>query len=200
MIDLKLSFPKLDEIFKAHEKQIMGVLAASMQTNRAMMFDKDGADNGKKKWADPVFRRGRPLQASGDLRRSMAPMNDGKTPAHTPNGILKLHGNMVQIGSNLVYARLMNDGTAHMAGGVLKPINAKALKIPLPAGVNATGDAKNAANGAKDIQDEFGNKERVLFRRSVKIPARTMDEVTKEDEKEWSETLANYISEVLSNG
>lgn len=200
MISLKLSMPKLDEIMIAHEKQIMGLLAATMQTNRAMMFDKDGADNGKKKWKDPIFRKGRPLQDSGDLRKSMAPMNDGLRPAYSSNGIVKISGNAVRIGTNLTYARLMNDGTALLPGGVLKPVNAKALKIPLPSGVKATDDAKDARKGAKSITDDFGNKEKVLFRRSVKIPPRNMDEVTKQDEKEWADTMANYIAEVLNAG
>lgn len=200
MISLKLTYPKLDEIMRQHEKQIVEVLAAAMQTNRAMMFDKDGADNGKKKWKDPVFRQGRPLQASGDLRRSMAPMNDGRKPGYTPNGVLKLQGNAVTIGSTLIYAKLMNDGTVNLPGGVLKPVNAMALKIPLPAGKSATDAGKKASKGAHNITDQFGNKERVLFRKSVRIPARRMNEITMADEKEWADTLANYIAEILNNG
>lgn len=214
MISLKMTFPKLDEIFKNHEKQIMEVLAATMQTNRAMMFDKDGADNGKKKWKNPKFRKGRPLQASGDLRKSMAPMNNGKKPAYTPNGILKLSGNSVRIGTNLIYARLMNDGTVHMAGGVLVPVNAKALKIPVPPDMVKkmlkTQQSKEnmKANSRKLSKAELKKKagihkdgdEHFMFRKSVKIPARPMDQITKADEKEWAETLANFIAEVLNNG
>lgn len=200
MISLKLTFPKLDEIFKLHEKDVMGVLAASMQTNRAMMFDKDGADNGKKKWKKPIFRNGRPLQNTGALRKSMAPTNNGKTPAHAANAILRLSGPTVMIGTNLIYAKLMNDGTVNMPGGVLKAVNAQALKIPLPSGQSATPAAKKARKGAVNIKDEYGNKEKVMFRRSVKIPARKMDILTKADENEFSMTMANYIAEVLSRG
>jgi phage gpG-like protein len=196
MISLKIKFPDLAGKFASHQKEILGVLAATMQTNRAMMFDKDGADNGKKKWDKPVFRRGRPLQDSGALRKSFAPVNDGKKPAHSPNGILQMAGNSVKIGTTLAYATLMNDGTVDMPGGVLKAVNAKALKIPLPSGENATPGAKKLGKSAHT--DDQGNK--FMFRHSVKIPARKMDEITKADEKEWADTLANYIAEVLNAG
>lgn len=172
-ISLDLLYPKLDEVFKKHQREIMLVLAASMQTNRAMMFDKDGADNGKEKWAPLVLRSGRPLQKSGVLRKSMGPKNDGIRPGHEAGSVLKIEGKAVTIGTDLGYARMMNDGTTKMPGGVLKPVRAKALKIPLEGG-------------------DF------MFRKSVKIPARPMDTITPEDEREWAETLMNYMSELLS--
>lgn len=175
MIKLELTIPKLDEIMKLHEREIMGVMAAAMQTNRAFMFDKDGADNGKPKWAPLVLRNGRPLQKTGALKNSMGPLGDGKRPVQSPDGILRFTNRDVTIGSKLLYAKMMNDGTVHMPGGVLKPVKAKALKIPLENG-------------------------KFMFRRSVKIPPRPMDQITADDETEFSETLANYISEVLSAG
>lgn len=198
MIKLDLTIPKLDEIFKKHERDIMGVMAATMQTNRSMMFDKDGADNGKKKWADPVFRQGRPLQDSGELRKSWAPTNNGRKPGHSPNGILRIMNNEVQIGTTLYYARLMNDGTAHMSGGVMRPTNAQALMIPMPSGKKATDAA--AGMKTKTVQNSLGEEQNVIFRKSVRIPGRSMDEITEQDATEFSETLANYISEVLSAG
>ncbi len=177
-INLKLKFPKLEMRFKKHQREIMLVLAASMQTNRAMMFNADGADNGKKKWDPLVLRTGRPLQLTGALRKSWAPGNDGKTPGHALGSIVKIGPAEVSIGTNLAYARMMNDGTTKMPGGVLRAKNAQALKIPLPSGM-------------------LENGQKFMFRKSVRIPARPMDTLTKQDEKEFSVTMANYIAEIL---
>jgi phage gpG-like protein len=188
MIYMKCVLPELAKRFKQHHKDIMLVLAATMQTNRAMMFDKDGADNGKKKWAPLKFRKGRPLQDSGTLRKSMAPQNDGIRPGQGSDGIMKIAGNEVTIGTSIAYAGMMNDGTAKMPGGVLRPVNAQALKIPMPTGKRATKSAK----GVIKAEGKF------MFRKSVKIPARPMNEVTEKDKKEWAETLTAFIAEFMS--
>lgn len=172
MIKLDLKLPNLAQKFKEHQRDMMMVLAASMQTNRAMMFDKSGADNGKEKWAPLVLRRGKPLQLTGTLRKSMGPSNDGINPGKGPSSKLNISGTTVTIGTELSYAPMMNDGTTKMPGGVLKPTQAKALKIPLGGG-------------------------KFMFRKSVKIPARPMNEVTEQDRQEWADTLANFIAEVL---
>lgn len=173
MIKIEFTYPRLEKKFKEKQRDIMLVLAASMQTNRAMMFDKDGADNGKRKWDPLVLRQGRPLQKTGVLRKSMAPTNDGLRPGKEKGSILKINGIKVEIGSSLKIAPMMNDGTTKMPGGVLRATKAQALKIPLENG-------------------------KFMFRKSVKIPARRMDEVTSADEQEWSETLANYITQALN--
>jgi len=185
MIDIRMTIPEWDKIIKAHEKDIYLVLAAAMQTNRAMMFDQDGADNGKPKWAKLKWRKGRPLQARGVLRKSFAPQNNGITPGKGEGTIVRVAAPQVQIGTNLFYARLMNDGTTKMPGGVLRPTSAKALKIPIPKGLKG-----------------FTKKERkqgFIFRKSVQIPAREMDQITDQDEQEFADTLTNYLIEILSN-
>lgn len=173
MIKIELQLPDLAKKFKGMQKDIMLVLAATMQTNRSMMFDKDGADNGKAKWAPIVLRSGRPLQDTGALRKSIAPQNDGIRPGHGKDGIVRINDREVVIGTNLMKARLLNDGTAILPGGVLKPVRAQALKIPLEGG-------------------------KFMFRKSVKIPARKMDEISDDDKQEWADTLANYIAENLN--
>ncbi len=198
MIKIDFKFPDLFGKMKKLEKNVMLVLAAAMQTNRAMMFDKDGADNGKKKWRPLLFRNGRPLQKSGVLRKSLAPPNSGKRPGHAEGGIVKMMSDTVTIGTNLHYARLMNDGTVHMSGGVLRPVNAQALMIPLPTGKSATPAAKRAKKSSTQIVNEIGEKEHVMFRKSVKIPARPMDTITKKDEQEFADTVANYLGEEMS--
>lgn len=173
LLKLEFSLPDFALKFKQMQSDIMLVLAATMQTNRSMMFDKDGADNGKPSWAPLVLRAGRPLQDTGTLRKSLAPINDGIRPNHGKDGIVKIQGYKATIGTELLYAGVMNDGTTKMPGGVLKPVHALALKIPLPAGG-------------------------FMFRKSVRIPARAMDIITDQDKKEWGDTLANYISERLN--
>jgi len=185
MIDINLKFPDLHARLKKYEKDIYLVLAAAMQTNRAMMFDKEGADNGKDKWAPLKWRSGRILQKTGTLRKSFAPMNDGVKPGKNNGTIVRINAPSVIIGTNLAYAATMNDGTTKMPGGVITPVSAKALKIPLPEG------GKGVTKREK--------KQGFMFRKSVKIPARPMDTISKEDEQEFAETLMNYISEILSH-
>lgn len=176
MIKLDLRVPNLARAFKQHHREMLNVLAASMQTNRAMMFDKDGADNGKDQWApiNPMFRAGRPLQKTGTLRKSFAPQNDGLRPGRGKDTVLKMNGVTVTVGTSLAYAATMNDGTTKMPGGVIKPTRAQALKIPL-------------ADGG------------FMFRRSVKIPARPMNTITELDKQEWAATLSNFIADVLNS-
>jgi len=177
MINIDLKITDYLAIFEDHKEDIMNLLAATMQTNRAMMFDKDGADNGKEEWAPLKWRSGRPLQHRGTLRKSFAPFNDGIKPGHGQDTIIHIAYPMAVIGTKLAYAQLMNDGTTKMPGGVLRPVKAKALKIPAPNG-----------------------EEGFIFRKSVKIPARPMDTITEEDNEEIAKTVENYITEILNNG
>lgn len=175
MFKIELDLPNFAQKFKEMQSDLMLLLAASMQTNRAMMFDKEGADNGKTKWAslNPHFRSGMILNNTGVLRKSMGPQNDGIRPGRGKDGIVQIEGTRAVIGTRLTYARLMNDGTVNMPGGVMKPTRAKALKIPIASG-------------------------KFMFRKSVKIPARKMDIITEDDKREWADTLANYIAEKLN--
>jgi phage gpG-like protein len=174
-IKIGLRFPDLADRFKKIRSEAMLVFAAAMQTNRAMMFDKDGADNGKPKWAALKWRSGRPLQKTGVLRKSFAPQNDGIRPGRGQDSILKVMGDTVTIGTKLLVARMMNDGTTKMPGGVLRPRVAQALRFPKP-------------HGAQGF----------MFRKSVKIPSRPMDIVTDEDKREWAETLRNFLTDALN--
>lgn len=175
MIKLEFKIPNLAKRFKAMQPDIVMVLAASMQANRAMMFDKDGGDNGKPRWKpiNSAFRSGRPLQNTGTLRKSLAPQNDGLKPGHGKDGVVRISGKEVTIGTQLLYAHMMNDGTVNMPGGVLKVKRAQALKIPV-------------ASGA------------LMFRKSVKIPARPMDTITDQDMAEWTKAMENFISSELN--
>jgi hypothetical protein len=100
----------------------------------------------------------------------------------------------------------MNDGTTKMPGGVLRPVRAKALKIPLPAGKQAKDGIKGAKNlqkiGAKklvweraDGKKETGN---FIFRKSVRIPARPFDDWNARDQEEIDAALLSKVAAILN--
>lgn len=143
MIDIDFKFPDWAATVKAHEGELNLLTAATVQANRGMLFDSEGSYNGRPGWAKLQFRNGQILSKKGVLRKSIAPYNPNGTPG--PDGIVRFAGESVTIGTKLFFARLMNDGTANMPGGVLRPVKAKALKIPIPQG-------KAAGPAAEDMQ------------------------------------------------
>jgi phage gpG-like protein len=142
-IDISFRFPEWSAKLRAHEAELNLFQAAVIQTNRGLLFDQEGSRNGHAKWAPLSLRNGQILSKRGSLRKSIAPYNANGQPG--PDGIVKFAGDVISVGTSLLYARMMNDGTAKMPGGVLRPTKAKALRIPIPEG-------KNAGPGAKDIQ------------------------------------------------
>lgn len=231
LISIRQEFPDLKGKLERSEPEINLFIAAQMQTNRGMLFDEEGAYNGHQKWAPLTLRNGQILSRTGALRHSLSPANPSGRPG--PGGIVRFQGDVIIIGTKLAYARLMNDGTVNMPGGVLKPVNAKALAIPLPSGKAATPVAKQLRKnsyGQKDLSakidqiraaiatakgDRLGalqeklaryearrndspKAERVIFRKSVKIPARPYDQWSAEDEKELEAALVVKVSEVLN--
>lgn len=143
IVKIDFEFPDLAGILKLHEKELNLFIAANVQFNRGMLFDQEGAYNGRSRWQDLSFRNGQILSKRGTLRKSIAPFNPRGMPG--PDGIVKFAGDVITVGTKLMYARMMNDGTTKMPGGVLRPKNAKALKIPIPQG-------ESAGEGSKDIQ------------------------------------------------
>lgn len=136
LVELDFKFPDWGAKLRAREDELNRFTAAMVQTNRGMMFDKEGAHNGRPKWAPLRLRNGQILSNRGALRKSLAPANPRGAPG--PDGIVRFAGDLIVFGTKVGYARLMNDGTAKMPGGVLRAKNANALKIPLPSGQNAT--------------------------------------------------------------
>lgn len=185
-VEIDFDMPALAPKFRGKLREIYLFIAAQIQTNRGLLFDAEGGYNGHKKWAPLKFRQGQILSNRGTLRKSIAPVPARGMPGN--DGIVRISGETVMVGTNLFYARMMNDGTTKMPGGVLKAVNAKALKIPLPAGKQATPAGKSARkeNGA------------FMFRKSVKIPARPFDEWNSNDQREIDEALANKIAQVLN--
>lgn len=193
MIKTQFVMPDLEGALDRLMPRIMGTVAAIAQTNRGMLFDAEGAHNGHKKWAPLRMRVGMILSDRGVLRRSIAPNNDGVNPIKGPDGIVEIGSREVVIGTRLFYAAMMNDGTTKMPGGVLRPVRTKALKIPLPSGKSATEGAKQLRKGASGK-----GRDKFIFRKSVKIPARPFDEWNTMDQDEMTQTLVRQIASLLS--
>lgn len=183
-VKIEFKFPEWEKEFKARRPEIDRFIAAQLQTNRGMIFDKEGAHNGRKKWAPLKLRRGQILKQRGTLSKSIAPPgHDGNAG---PDGIVRIKGDTITVGTNLFYARLMNDGTVSMPGGVLKAKNAKALKIPLPQGKKATEGAQELQkqNAVKKASLQIAKYQHQLSKaKSYKSKTRLADQIARAQER-----------------
>lgn len=159
-LDIQFKFPDWVSEVKSREGELNLFMAAQIQANRGMLFDQQGARNNHDAWKTLKFRNGQILSNRGALRKSISPFNPKGTPG--PSGIVRFTEDMIVVGTSLLYARMMNDGTTHMPGGVLRPKKAKALKIPLPSGQNATQTAKDIR--AKPFTNRLGDMRESLAR------------------------------------
>lgn len=150
-VDITFGFPEWNQKVKRARSEIMLSVAAAMQTNRGMLFDAEGAYNGHEKWKSLALRDGQILSQRGQLRKSLAP-ETGKAGV---DGIVRFSGDQVTIGTQKGYAAMMNAGTRGLPGGVLRPKNAQALRIPLPAGKSATPLAKEMRKTAASGKSMF---------------------------------------------
>ena len=202
MLEIEFKFPDWAAQLKAAEGEINLFIAAQIQFNRGMLFDQEGGYNGHPKWKSLAFRNGQILSNRGALRQSIAPFNPNGTPG--PDGTVTVAGDVISIGTTLAYARLMNDGTANMPGGVLRPKNAKALKIPLPKGKRATPLAKTLRKTARTLLTPKPgggmDRDKFLFVKWVRIPARNFTNWNDQDQAELDAALKNKIAEVLNRG
>lgn len=198
-IRMELQFPNLAAKFQAAQDKIRSEVVVAMQFNRGMLFDSEGSYNGHTAWAPLVMRAGQILSNRGVLKKSLAPGTSNGTAGE--GGYVKNTGDVITIGTDVASASLMNWGTTRMPGGVLRPVRAKALMIPLPAGAKATPAAKTLrkSRGSKTIKNPRTERdERVIFRKWVKIPARRFDNITPQDEREIRDALEAAMKEALN--
>lgn len=169
LVGIQFKFPKWEQKLKRAHEEINLFLAADMQTNRGMLFDAEGGRNGHQKWAPLVFRNGMILAKRGTLRKSIAPKNDGRRPGAGPDGIVRFSGATITVGTSLFYARIMNDGTAKLPGGVIRAKHAKALKIPVDSSFLKSQKIRKGLL-EEDLGNEEGMKRKAsLERRIVRI-------------------------------
>ncbi len=197
MIEATFKFPDLADKLRLAADKIRQELVVAMQTNRGMLFDAEGAYNGHTPWKGLLLRAGQILASRGVLKKSLAP--DSPTGQAGPGGYVKSDPQIVTIGTNVAYASTMNWGTTRMPGGVMRPVNGQALRIPLPEGKRATEMAKELGKGKKRSTDAHDGKEKkFIFVKSVKIPARRFDDVTPQDTREFRDALEAALAEALN--
>ncbi len=197
-IRMELQFPNLAAKFEAAQDKIRSEMVVAMQFNRGMLFDSEGSYNGHSAWAPLVMRAGQILANRGVLKKSLAPGTANGTAGE--GGYVRKDADVITIGTDLASASLMNWGTTRMPGGVLRPVRAKALMIPLPAGAKATPAAKalSKGRGAKKRKNPRTERnEKVIFRKWVKIPERRFDNITAQDEREIRDALEAAMKEAL---
>lgn len=169
-VQIEWKFPDLLERLKAATPRLGKIVAATLQTQRGMIFDAEGAHNGRAKWEPLKFREGQILSLTGTLRKSVSP--GGSLGAPGAGGYVKISGNVadqeVTLGTKLKYAAV------HNFGAVIKPVQAKALRWE--------------AHG------------RVFFRKKVTIPARPYMNLTGDDKHEINVTLARAVARILNGG
>lgn len=166
-VEVKFEFPDLLGALNASLPRIERVIASTIQTQVGMRFDAEGSHNGHEKWAPLKSRQGQILSLSGDLRKSVSPLQADGNPG--PGGFVNFSGDVVnlltEVGTKLIYAGVHNNGAT------IRPKNKKSLKFMI------------------------GN--RAIFAKSVSIPKRNFTDMNQADEDELNETLANLISEIL---
>lgn len=197
-VKFQMTVPQLEDRLRSRLGEIRLALAAGMQTNRALLFSSGGTHNGHLGWDQLKFRSGQPLKDRGTLAKSIGPKSVSGKPGRAAGTIVRITAQQVVIGTNLLYAAMMNWGTTKMPGGKLVPKNAKALKIPLPAGKNATeGASRSFGKLNKKTGKHTIGKGQFIFRRSVKIPARRFDTWSALDKREMNLVLRNKLTRIL---
>jgi phage gpG-like protein len=140
-VDIEFKFPDWAGKLKRHADALNRLQAAVIQTNRGMIFDSEGSYNGRPAWAPLKFRSGQVLSRRGTLRKSIAPRNSRGVAGQ--DGIVRFEADAIVVGTRLAYARMMNNGSVGLPGGVLRAKNAKALRIPIPSGEDANDNARD---------------------------------------------------------
>lgn len=152
------------------ENKIPGLIAATMQTNRGLLFRNSGQWNGHRRWRALRCRDGQPLLDRGTLAQSIGPRNDGVRPGQGVESIVRMSGGLsgeITIGTSLAYAAV------HNFGAIIRPKTKKALAFQC-------------------------GKSWIVVKKVV-IPQRRFDNINETDKREVQETVANYIANVLGS-
>jgi phage gpG-like protein len=198
LVAITTKFPPWLLQIKQREDDIYLLIAATLQTNRGLMFDNLNAGR-PTPWVPLKLRDGQPLSKTGALRQSFAPQNDGEKPAKRDGTIVRYADGVVTVGTSLAYAPI------HNHGGVIRPVRHQFLWIPLPDGkansANApTEEARALRKGAGRKKKDSGwvwkkqeggaltvrapSGKVFLLAKKVTIPKRPMDEWAPADQLE----------------
>lgn len=119
IISAEFKFPPWAKQLEKHYRELMLGVAATIQTNRGMLFDQEGAYNGHKRWQPLKFRKGQILSDTGTMRRSISPTIPNGYAG--PGGVVKISGDVVTVGTTIKYAPV------HNYGAVIYPKRKKVL-------------------------------------------------------------------------
>ena len=122
-VEIDFNFPDFKQAGEKIRNALPGLIAAVLQTQRAMIFDDSGEYNGRSGWEPLKSRNGQPLKDRGTLSRSIGPANDGITPGYATGSIVRLSDSIVTIGTNIAYAAVHDQGAViypKKPGGVLR--------------------------------------------------------------------------------
>jgi phage gpG-like protein len=176
--EIELDFPQFKNVAVQIQSELPGLIAATLQTQRAMIFDSEGSYNGRPGWEPLKHRKGQILSDSGDLRKSMGPMNDGTAPGHAAGSIVQLAMGLVTIGTNIRYAEIHDQGAT----------------IP--------GHASKTFHSLKTGRFIKHSRKRGIWKQhytdAYDIPARPFGNFTSEDISELNETVTNYLTSKIN--
>lgn len=174
---IEMKSPPWKEMADKLKAALPGVLAANLQTQRAMVFDTEGRYNGRPGWAPLKHRKGQILKDTGTLSKSMGPKPSGNKPGHAVGSILRMSDNVVTIGTDIAYAAIHNNGALIAPHEVMTWRSKKTGKF-----------------------QKFSKKRGKLEIHNVRgywIPARTFNDFTPQDAHEITTALEGYITSVL---
>lgn len=200
LVKVKVEFPNLAAKLRGAQQRIYDVIAATIQTNRAFLFEIEGAYHGHQKWAPLKLRNGQILSDTGALRKSIAPRSKNGKPIRNTGSLVRYSGGIVQptviVGTSLAYAPV------HENGATITPKNKPMLWIPLPAGKGATQFAKQLKSGKAaggPIVVKHAGKT-FLLAKKVTIPARPFGQKAWNDvdTKDVMNAIEHVLTEILS--
>lgn len=211
-IAVSSKIPKWAQKFRSLLPQINLFLAATMQTNRGMLFIHQGSYNGHEAWKPPKLRDGMPLRDRGTLMKSIGPVTRAKTgrlvPVHNEGTLVKMGLDYVTIGTTLKKAKILNNG------GTIIPKRKKLLWIPLSTNKNKASQEVTKAIGKAKHNYRAGNKSKVILHgapvvrlangkffmlaKKVVIPPRPFDKLNKADRDEIASALKEEVARCLN--
>ncbi len=177
-VEVSIAFPDYDQKTLEMLRDLPLLIAATVQTQRGMIFKNEGQYNGRPKWEPLKFRKGQILKDTGTLSKSIGPKNNGTKPTIANGTIVEIKPDMVTIGTDIAYA------IVHEEGRTIYPKNGPLLHFQVPEYVKVKGKLKQAGT-------------RWIHAHKVTIPARPFGDWTTQDGEELSETISNYYTSVL---
>lgn len=161
-------------------QQLPLLIAATVQTQRGMIFNREGAYNGRNKWEPLKFRKGQILKDRGTLSKSIAPAHSPTKPGKAEGSIVEMRPDVVSVGTDIAYA------IVHEEGRTIKPKTPGGLlHFQVPTYV------KTKAGKWKQTGTRW------IHAHQVTIPARPFGDATQQDADELAETLSNYYTSLL---